>query len=80
MQHPGVWFTLEDVEGWLRAEAVNRHTGFLPQVSVYSGVGCGILACEGGSATGSLAWKAASGQTYFVLVNGLNTADGDFGG
>lgn len=78
LQHPGVWYVLEDTDGWLRAEAVSRHTGFLPQVSVYSGVGCNLLACEGGSTTGSLAWKAQSGQTYYVLVNGLNTAEGDF--
>ncbi len=78
MQHPGVWYALEDVEGWLRAEVVTRHTGFLPQISVYSGVGCGVLTCEGGSTTGSLAWRAISGRAYYVLVNGLNTAHGDF--
>lgn len=77
-QTPGVWYRLADLEGWLRAEVVSRHSGFLPQVSVYSGVGCSLLACEGGSSTGSLAFKATSGMTYYILVNGLNTAKGDF--
>lgn len=78
MQNPGVWYILEDAEGWLRAEVVTRHAGFLPQISVYSGTSCDTLSCEGGSSTGSLAWRVVSGTTYYVLVNGLNTAHGDF--
>lgn len=78
MQHPGVWYILEDAEGWVRAEVVTRHTGFLPQISVYSGDSCDSMSCEGGSSTGSLSWRVVSGTKYYLLVNGLNTALGDF--
>lgn len=78
IQHPGVWYSVEDADGWIRADAVSRHTGFIPQLSIYSGTGCDLLACEGGSSSGSYAWRALKGQTYYILVNGLNSAYGDF--
>jgi hypothetical protein len=77
-QSPGVWYQIEKTDGWIRAQVVSRHTGFIPQISVYSGSGCNVLECEGGNSGGSLSWRAINGTTYYVLVNGLNSADGDF--
>jgi hypothetical protein len=75
---PGVWYTLDNEEGWLRAEVINRGFNFQGQVSVYSGTGCSELSCEVGSKSGSVSWKAESAQTYYVFVNGLSDEGGDF--
>jgi hypothetical protein len=79
LSNPGVWYVLDNnVDGWVRAEAIARDLGFVAQISVYSGDGCGELQCQTGSSSGSVAWFAESVTTYYVLVNGLNAEAGDF--
>ena len=73
---PGIWYALENVEGWLRAQVIDKTYGFGGQVSVYRG-GCDAMVCETGSREGSVSWKAEAASTYYLFVNGMNQP-GDF--
>lgn len=74
----GVWYQVSQTEGWLRADAVARSLGFVPQVSVYRGSSCGSLTCEDGNGLGSIKWKAESTETYYIFVSGSNAETGAF--
>mmetsp|Transcript_23092 Transcript_23092/g.64021 ORF Transcript_23092/g.64021 Transcript_23092/m.64021 type:complete len:1199 (+) Transcript_23092:123-3719(+) len=79
----GVWYTVDNISGFFRAELLHGYSDFTGQVSVYRSMdnadsGCSALVCEKGSSAGSVMWLAEATNTYYVYVNGNNGNAGDF--
>ena len=79
----GVWYEVENISGFYKAELLLGYTKFSGQVAIYrsldsSGSGCDELACEKGSSAGSALWLADATQKYYVYIAGTNETAGDF--
>lgn len=79
----GVWYEIDNVSGFYKAELMLGYTNFSGQVAVYrsmdnTDLGCDSLICEKGSSTGSVMWLAEATEKYYVYVTGKNETAGDF--
>ncbi len=73
----GVWYEIENIAGFYKAELLLGYTDFLGQVAVYRNVDNDLI-CDRGSSTGSVVWLAEATQKYNVYVTGTNETAGDF--
>jgi len=79
----GVWYEIENVAGFYKAELLLGYTDFSGQVAVYrsldsSNLDSDELICDRGSSTGSVIWLAEATQKYYIYVIGKNETAGDF--
>ncbi len=79
----GVWYEIENVAGFYKAELLLGYTEFSGQVAVYrtlasSNLDSDELICDRGSSTGSVIWLAEATQKYYIYVIGKNETAGDF--
>jgi hypothetical protein len=79
----GVWYEIDNVSGFYKAELMLGYTDFSGQVAIYRSIdnadlGCDALICDKGSSTGSVMWLAEATETYYVYVTGKNETAGDF--
>ena len=79
----GVWYEIDNVSGFFKAEILLGYTEFSGQVAVYRATDsvnmtAGDLICEDGSSSGSALWLADAAEKYYVYVTGKNETVGDF--
>ena len=79
----GVWYEVDSISGFYRAELLRGYTDFSGQIAVYrsmdrANLRCDTLICEKGSSSGSAVWLADATYKYYIYVSGKNGIAGDF--
>ncbi len=82
-----VWYSVVGNGGFLTATTCNVGTNYDTKLHVYDG-SCGALncvtandddfTCSTGGLRSTVTWCAAAGTTYYILVNGFGSAQGNF--
>jgi hypothetical protein len=81
---PGIWYTVEGTGTSMKASTCDA-ADFDTKISVYSG-SCESLECIAGNDDGpgcadftsEVSWSSTSGEVYYILVHGFETASGNF--